>query len=79
MWTFIYVIAVILIHPRFFLSLVQVTLDLTHIREVFFLRICDADPHRDSVSMYFGKQGVTNYPLEFSKAESVFSFARGYK
>jgi len=58
-WTFICSIVVRLIHYGRYLKLVWVTLGLAYMRRVFSLRIYVADSRRDSVSMYFGKWGVT--------------------
>ena len=52
-------IAVIMIYHSRFLYLVQVTLDLACIREVFSSRICVTDLRRISAPAYFGKRGVT--------------------
>jgi len=51
--------SVIMIHFNRFILLVQVTLGLACIRGVFSSRIYITDSRRDSVSTYFGKQGVT--------------------
>ena len=59
MWTYICSIAVMLFLHSDYLGC-SGTLGLAYIRGVFFSRIYVTDPHRDTVSEYFGKRGVTS-------------------
>jgi len=69
-WTFICSITVISILFNRFLHLARVTLELACIRGVFSSRIYVIDSRRDSISAYFGKQGV----IVFKKCINVFIF-----